>query len=165
MGSVKRSAYEAGHRPKYLVVVDDTEEHDRALYYAARRCARIGAGLVLAMINAPTEVENWLGIGDVMREEAEDKARDILDRAAARARAIGGIEPECIIREGQRADEVVRLIEEDGDIAILVLAAGAGSEGPGPLVSTLVGKASGTFPIPIAVIPGTLTDEAIEALA
>jgi hypothetical protein len=46
-----------------------------------------------------------------------------------------------------------------------VLAAGSGTEGPGPLVSTLVGKASGTFPIPIAVIPGTLTDEAIEALA
>ena len=165
MPRVRRSAYDPGHRPKYLVIVDETAEYDRALYYAARRCNRIGAGLVLAMINAPIEVENWLGVGDIMREEAEEKAQDVIDRAAARARAIGGVEPECIIREGHRAEEVVRLIEEDADIAVLVLAAGTGSEGPGPLVSTLVGKASGTFPIPIAVIPGNLTDEAIDALA
>jgi nucleotide-binding universal stress UspA family protein len=160
-----RSAYEPGHTPKYLVVVDETPESDRALYYAARRCARIGARVVLAMINPPSEFENWLGVGELMREEAEEKAQDVLDRAAARARAIAGVEAECIIREGPRADEVVRLIEEDRDIAVLVLAAGSGSEGPGPLVSTLVGKASGTFPIPIAVIPGTLTDAGIDALA
>ena len=70
-----------------------------------------------------------------------------------------------LIREGQRSDEIVRQIDEDRDIAVLVLAAGAGKEGPGPLVSTLVGKASGTFPIPIAVIPGTLTDDHIDGLA
>jgi len=161
----KRSAYEPGHQPKFLVVVDETPESDRALYFAARRCARVGARVVLTMINPPNEFENWLGVGDVMRQEAEEKAKDILDRAAARARAVAGVEPEIIIREGQRSDEILKLIEEDRDIALLVLAAGPDAEGPGPLVSTLVGKAASTFPIPIAVIPGTLDDEAIDALA
>jgi nucleotide-binding universal stress UspA family protein len=161
----RRTAYDPGHVAKYLVIVDETEECDRAIYYAARRCARIGARVILMMINAPSEYENWLGVGEVMRAEAEEKSRDILDRAAARARAVAGIEPEWVIREGQRSDEIVRQIAEDRDIAVLVLAAGAGKEGPGPLVSTLVGKASGTFPIPIAVIPGTLTDDHIDGLA
>ncbi len=31
-----RRAYETGHRPKFLVVVDETPEADRALYFAAR---------------------------------------------------------------------------------------------------------------------------------
>ena len=33
----KRSAYEPGHQAKFLVVVDETPESDRALYFAARR--------------------------------------------------------------------------------------------------------------------------------
>ena len=41
-----------------------------------------------------------------------------------------------MIREGNPAEEIHKLIEEDQDIAILVLAAGTGKEGPGPLVAT-----------------------------
>ena len=37
--SSKRRSYEAGHKPKYLVVIDDTEECDRAVYWAAARRA------------------------------------------------------------------------------------------------------------------------------
>ncbi|MDQ0467448.1 universal stress protein [Labrys wisconsinensis] len=165
MLAAKRTAYEPGHRPKYLVIVDETPESDRALYYAARRCARIGAGVVLAIITVPEAVEDWLGVGALMRAEAEEKAQEVLVRAAARARAVAGVEPECVVRAGQKADEIVALINEDTDIAVLVLAAGTGKEGPGPLVSTLVGKMSGSFPIPIAVIPGRLTDEHIDTLA
>jgi nucleotide-binding universal stress UspA family protein len=159
-----RSSYDNGHTPKYLVVIDETVECDRALYYAARCCARNRAALLLAMVNAPTEYGNWLGVGEVMRAEAEQAAQAILDHAAARAREIGGIDAECLIREGHRADEVLTLVDEDRDIAVLVLAAGTGADGPGPLVSTLVAKA-GSLPIPIAIIPGSLADEEIDALA
>ena len=40
----RRRSYEAGHKPKWLVVIDDTEECDRAVYFAARRAARVGDG-------------------------------------------------------------------------------------------------------------------------
>jgi hypothetical protein len=48
---------------------------------------------------------------------------------------------------------------------VLVLAAGADKEGPGPLVSAIAGKASGTFPVPITIVPGSLDDDTISALA
>ena len=67
-----------------------------------------------------------------------------------------------VIREGGTAEEIVRLIEEDADIGILVLAAGTGKEGPGPLVATSA-KTAGTFPIPVAIVPGHLSDEEIDA--
>ena len=38
--SIKRSSYEAGHKRKYLVVIDDTQECDRAVYWAAKRAGR-----------------------------------------------------------------------------------------------------------------------------
>ena len=60
--------------------------------------------------------------------------------------------------------EVLNLIEDDEDIAILVLAAATGKEGPGPLVSS-IGKTAGDFPIPVAIVPGHLTDEELDAMS
>ena len=59
---------------------------------------------------------------------------------------------------------IAELIEEEPEISILVLGAGTGKKGPGPLVSSLAGKLSGKFPIPITVVPGNLTLEQIDAL-
>ena len=76
------------------------------------------------------------------------------------------ITAEEIIREGQRAEEIVKLIEEDEDFGILVLGAATDPAGPGPLVSLLAaGAKAGTFPIPITIVPGNLTLEEIEGLA
>ena len=44
--SRKRRSYESGHKAKYLVVIDDSAECDRAIYYASRRASRNNAILV-----------------------------------------------------------------------------------------------------------------------
>ena len=75
-----------------------------------------------------------------------------------------GIEAECVVREGHPVEQIHALIEEDQDIAILVLAAGAANEGPGPLVSSIAGK-DAAFPIPVTVVPQNLSDEDIESLS
>ena len=163
--SRKRRSYEAGHRPKFLVIVDDTEECDRAVYYASRRAARIGGGVVmLNVIETEDRNQQWLGVADIMRAEAHEQANAVLDRFSARANGIAAITPERVIREGDRVQEILNLIEEDEDIAVLALAAGTGKEGPGPLVANL-GKSAGTFPIPIAVVPGHLGDEELDAMS
>jgi nucleotide-binding universal stress UspA family protein len=165
MTAKRRRSYEIGHRAKFLVVVDETPECDRAIYFAARRAARTGVSLIFLSVVETIDFQHFLGVADVMKEEAEDEANQRLDVAAARAREISGIEPERVVRFGVKADEVLALIEEDEDIAVLVLAAGIGSEGPGPLVSMLAGPAAGTFPVPIAIVPGHLADDEIDALA
>jgi nucleotide-binding universal stress UspA family protein len=163
--SSKRRSYEAGHKPKFLVVVDDTPECDRAIYFATRRCARIGATVLMCRVIATKDRnQQWLGVADIMRQEAQDEARTVLAQAAARARSIADITPEQVIREGETGEEILKLIEEDQDIVILVLAAGTGKEGPGPLVAQL-GKSFGTFPIPIAIVPGQLSDQDLDSLS
>ena len=67
------------------------------------------------------------------------------------------------MREGATADEILGLIEDDEDIAILVLAAGTDKEGPGPLVASF-GSNAGDYPIPVAIVPGHLSDEELDAL-
>ena len=160
----QRRSYETGHRPKYLVVIDDTPECDRAVYYASRRAARNSAALtMLRVVDLQDKNQQWLGVADIMRAEAQEEANEALSRYAARANGIAGITPERVIREGDTAREVLGLIEEDEDIAILVLAAGTVGEEPGPLVSS-VAKSSGTFPIPVTIVPGHLNDEELDAM-
>jgi nucleotide-binding universal stress UspA family protein len=161
-----RRSREAGHKRKFLVVIDNTPECGRALTYAAKRAARTGGALTLLYVVVPEgDFQHWLGVGDIMRAEAREEAETVLGRFAARARETAGVEPELVIREGARAEQVRRLIEEDEDIAILVLGAAQGPDGPGPLVTTLAAKASGAFPIPITIVPETLGDEAMDAIA
>ena len=163
--SGKRRSYEAGHRPKFLVVVDETPECERAIRFAARRVTRTGATLLMLGIVTPPDNFEWLGVGDAMRAEAEEEAHERLAAAAGAARAAAGVEPEQVVRVGDKSEAILELIQEDEDISFLVLAAGTGGEGPGPLVSSLAGKAASTFPVPVVIVPGSLTDEEIDALA
>ncbi len=165
--SRQRRSYEPGHKPKFLVVIDDSPECDRAVYYAARRAARIGGILVmLYVIDTQDRNQQWLGVADIMRQEAEEAAQTTMERFAGRANGVAGITPERVVREGELTEELLALIDEDEDIAALVLAAGTGGDGsgPGPLVTNL-GKIAGTFPIPIAVVPGTLADADLAAMS
>ncbi len=163
--ATKRRSSEQGHRRKFLVVIDDTPECARALRYAGRRAEHTGGAVVLLYVIGPTDPQSWLGVENIMRAEAMETAEAALGRYADMIRAWSNIEPELVIREGNRAEEILKLIDTDEDIAILVLAAATDKEGPGPLVAALAGKASGTFPVPITIVPGNLDDEAISALA
>jgi nucleotide-binding universal stress UspA family protein len=163
--SRRRRSYESGHQPKYLVVIDDSPECDRAIYYAARRVSRIGVGMImLRVIDLEDRNQQWLGVQDIMRAEAYEEANEALDRAAGRANGVAGITPERVIREGAWIEQILKLIEEDEDIAILILAAGTANEGPGPLVSAIA-RTAGEFPIPVAIVPGHLADEELDALS
>lgn len=163
--TTKRRSYESGHQPKYLVVIDGSPECDRAVYYASRRAAHTDAKLImLHVIESHDRNQQWLGVAEVMRAEAHEEANTMLTRFAGRVNGIAGITPERAIREGDTVQEVLALIEEDEDIAILVLASATGKEGPGPIVAGL-GKMINSFPVPVAIVPGHLTDEDIDSLS
>ena len=160
-----RRAREEGHKRKFLTVIDDTPECLIALSYAARRAEHTSGAVVLLYVIEPEAPQSFLGVEDIMRAEAREQAQTTLTKFASKVRDIANLDPELVIREGKRAEEVRKLIESDEDIAILVLAAGESSEGPGPLVTAIAGRGSGTFPVPITIVPGTLTEEQLDAIA
>lgn len=161
----RTKGYLGDQNRKFLVVVDETAECHCALKYASRRALHTGGGLTLLKVIEPAGFQHWLGVEQVMREEAQDEARAVLQRFAETAQGSTGITPELVIREGKTAEQVMDLIDEDEDISILVLGAGTEAEGPGPLVSMFAGAMAGTFPIPVTIVPGDLSDDEIEALA
>ncbi len=164
MGS-KRRGYESGHRPKCLVLVDDTPECARAVYYASRWAVRAGGDVVMLRVIETGDLnQQWLGVASIMRAEAEEGANAALDLAAGQAYAVAAITPQRVIREGETNAQLLNVIAEDTDICMLVLAAGTGAEGPGPVITSLA-KSAGNFPIPLVVVPGSLTDDELDALS
>jgi nucleotide-binding universal stress UspA family protein len=147
---------------KFLVVVDKTPECKVALRFAARRAQHTGGRVSLLCVAEPADFQQWKGVEEIMRDEAHNEAESQVYEAAKTINELTGIVAELIIEHGVRADRLLELVRRDKDISILVLAAGMGKEGPGPLVSLF---ASTVQSIPVTIVPGNLSDEAVDALA
>lgn len=159
----KRQSRLEGHRRKFMAVIDNTPESSRAVRYAGMRAKNSGGGVVLLFVIADADFNQWIGVTEIMRAEAREEAEAVMAKVAQEVRENIGVDPELIIREGNSTDQILQLIEEDRDIAILVLAASAAKEGPGPLVSAVAGRGT-AFPIPVTIVPEQLTEEEIDAL-
>jgi len=149
----------------FLVVVDETPEHQLAVHYAARRAAHTGGRLALLHVIEPPDVQHWIAIEELAREERREAAEELLQKLCDQIAPIAGAMPMVYIREGRARDELLALIAEEPAISILVLGAGTSAEGPGPLVSYLTGRGSTRLRIPITIVPGGLSVDQIDALS
>jgi nucleotide-binding universal stress UspA family protein len=156
---------ERDYKRKFLVVVDEGKETDRAIAFAAHRVKRTGGTVVLLYVIETQEFTQFLGVEDVMRAEARDNAERLVDAKLARISQWGDIRTETAIREGDLLEEIGRLIAADPGIAILVLAASNSKEGPGQLITDFAASAGhAALPVVVTIIPGTMTDEQIVAV-
>jgi len=164
----KRQVFEEGHTRKFLVIVDETPEVDAALYFAASRCQHTAGSIQLLYVIQPQEFQHWMGVRQVQLEEETAKAKALF-RLFRRKLANEGFEDVAVhdaVREGTLTDEILGIISDDKDVAVLLLGAASNSKGPGPLVSSLAaGSAAGSFPIPITLVPGDLTVDELRAMA
>lgn len=148
---------------KFLVVLDDSRECLNAMRFAAMRAARSGGGVSVLAVIPPDEFQHWIGVGEVMREEARERIHAHYEVFAKWMRDRQKVEPELVIREGETVPEILAQLKEDDEVGVLVLGAASGSKGPGPLVTQLT-RSAGTLPVPITVVPGDLSKERLEAI-
>jgi nucleotide-binding universal stress UspA family protein len=148
---------------KFLVVLDDSRECLNAMRFAAMRAANTGGGVAILSVIAPEEFNHWIGVGDLMRQEARERIEAHFEVFAKWMRDKQGIDPELVIREGEAVPEIIAHVQDDPDIGVLVLGAASSKKGPGPLVTQLTRNA-GTLPVPITIVPGDLSKERLEAI-
>ncbi|HTJ55995.1 MAG TPA: universal stress protein [Devosiaceae bacterium] len=154
------------YKRKFLVLIDEGEECAGAAAFAAYRVRRTGGTVVFLAVIDSADFQQFLGVEEVMRAEAVEEAEQLLETHTARAKKIGDIKIETVIREGRPAEAIEALVAEDKDIAILVLGASRSSEGPGELVTAFAAHGgANALRIPVTIIPGTMTDAEIEAVS
>ncbi|THH35995.1 universal stress protein [Aliishimia ponticola] len=148
---------------KFLVVLDDSRECLNAMRFAAMRASKTGGGVQILSVIPPDEFNHWIGVGDIMREEARERIEVHYEVFAKWMRDRQNVDPELVIREGRPVDEIIAQIRDDPDIGVLVLGAGVDKKGPGPLVTQLT-KTAGALPVPITIVPGDLSKDRLEAI-
>lgn len=145
----------------FLVLVDETQEMANALRFACRRAQHTHGRVALLYVIQPVEFQHWLGVGRILEQDARAAAEQQLQTLAARVFEQTGTMPAVHIREGSRAEELVRLVAEDPSISLVVLGTASGSSNPGPVVSYLLANLR-KLRVPVTLVPGELTPEQID---
>jgi nucleotide-binding universal stress UspA family protein len=148
---------------KFLVVLDDTRECLNAMRFAAMRASHTGAGVTIVSVIPPEEYQHWMGVAEIMRDEARERIEAHFEVFAKWMRDRQGVDPELVIREGEPLNEILDVIANDPTIGVLVLGAGTDKSGPGPLVSQL-SRNSGSLPCPMTIVPGEMSKERLEMI-
>ena len=167
MSDISSSSSLPGDVPReriFLVVVDKTEEMHVALRYAALRASHTGGKLALLAVAEPPGIQQFAAIEERMGEEAREEAEALLATLSAEVKDVCGSMPSLYLRSGKASEQLLALIDEEPSISVLVLGAGTGQEGPGPLITALITRA-GKLRVPVTIVPGGLSEEQITAVA
>ena len=148
---------------KFLVVLDDSRECLNAMRFAAMRASHTGGGVQILSVIPPDEFNHWIGVGNIMREEARERIHAHFEVFAKWMRERQNVDPELVIREGEPINEFVSQIVDDGNIGVLVLGASEEKSGPGPIMAQMA-KRFGSLPVPLTIVPGGLSKERLEAI-
>jgi hypothetical protein len=148
----------------YLVVIDEGEESRVALRFAARRAAKTGGAVEILALIAPPEFVQWGGVQAAMEEEAQLRAEALVAQAAGELIEETGLRPTITVRQGEPVGVVRAVLDDRPDTAALVVGAPAGGA-PGPLLAYVAGVDAGSMPCPVMIIPGSLSDEALDRLS
>jgi nucleotide-binding universal stress UspA family protein len=152
-------------RRKLLVVVDNSAELRAALRFACRRAVNAHGVVALFYAVPAAQYQHLAGVSGLMEREARSEAEQLLQDVAADVHRQTGTFPALYIREGDTEAQLLKVLEEDPSFSNLVLGAGTGSEGPGPLVTALSGRLAGKIRIPVTIVPGDLDPVRIDALS
>ena len=148
----------------YLVVIDDSPEAGIAMRFAARRAVKTGGGVEILTVIPPQEFIAFGGVQATIEEEARLHAEGLVAGAAGTLLEESGLRPSITVREGESPKIIREMIEANPEIAALVLGAAA-TGAPGELIAHFTGADAGALPVPVMIVPGSLTREAIDRLS
>ena len=147
-----------------LVIADGSKEMEVALQYACARSKKTNRKIIIATFIEPIDVLTTQGVTEIMQNEAREEAELKLQQAALIVKESTGMLPVLHIREGEVIPELIKLIEEEKDINVLVLAANIDDKGPGTIITSLVSKEYSNLRIPVMIVPGNFTKDHISLI-
>jgi nucleotide-binding universal stress UspA family protein len=137
----------------FLVLVDETREMSVALRYASMRAKAVNGQVALIHVTPPMGMQLWRAVEEQVAFEARREAETRLQMIATQSQEMSGRMAIYHLREGNVREELLRLLEEDHNISVLVLAAAKGQQGPGAMVNYLSGRGMSRLKMPFVVVP------------
>ena len=149
----------------FLVIVDGTQEMEVALQFACVRAKATNGNIILASFIKSIDVLTTKSVSDIMKNEAREEAEIMLQKASSFVKEETGIVPTLHVREGEIIEEMLKLIEEDKNISILILASSVDKKNdPGPIISSMLSKNFARLNIPVVIVPGNISKKHISQI-
>ncbi|MGD8325816.1 MAG: universal stress protein [Sphingomonadales bacterium] len=149
---------------KFVVVVDNSPECEKAILFASGRAAHtIGGRVSLYRALPKTHGLHWVAAEDMARDEAWAEAEELMTGLAARIYDHVGLYSEIMIDEREPKEGLMDLLNSDEEVFALILGAKSGGN-PGPLVEYFSGEVSGDLACPVVIVPGGLEPERIDMM-
>lgn len=149
----------------YLVVADETSEFNASLRYAARMAKAHRGHVCILHVMEIDDFQHWSNVEAIMRKEMRDQAEKFIWAVARRVNDLTGATPGLYVEEGHPQDVLIRIMNEDLTIKMLILGGGgSGTSAQGALVGYFTGKGLDKLRIPVLVVPGHLDPPKIDAI-
>ncbi len=146
-----------------LVIADNSPEMDIALEYACARSKKTTRKIIIATFIEPLDVLTTQGVTEIMKNEARDEAEKLLQKAANYVKEKTGEIPALALREGETISELKKLIDEEENINVLVLAANSDpkNKDSNSIINSLVSQEITNMRIPVMIVPGNFSKDHI----
>lgn len=149
----------------YLVVVDDHEDFSMTLRYAARRAEANRAHIGLIRVISLDDFVHWQNVEAIMMKELREQAEKFLWNVAKEVHALNGLFPALYIAEGDPIEALIRTVNDDTTIRLLMLGGRGSGADHGPLVSYFTGRGLHKLRVPLVLVPGNLDPEKVDSIA
>jgi len=146
-----------------LVIADDSPEMEIALEYACARSKKTSRKIIIATFIEPLDVLTTQGVTEIMKNEAREEAEKLLQKAANLVKNKTGEFPALALREGETISELKKLIEEEKNINVLVLAAKSNpkDKDSNSIINSLVSQEIANMRVPVMIVPGNFSKDHI----
>lgn len=148
----------------YMIIADNSDEFEIAAHYAARTANARRAAVAIAHITEMEEFMHWGKVEALMLKDLRNQAEKEIWHIAKKLNEDHNMFPSLYIRQGNKVDKIIEIIEEDQSIRALILAGTANAGSQGPLVTYFSGKGMHKLRVPVIIIPGHLDIEGINAI-
>ena len=150
-----------------LVIADNSNEMEIALEYACARSKKTSRKIIIATFIEPLDVLTTQGVTEIMKNEARDTAELLLQKAASHVKDKTGEMPTLAIREGETITELKKIIEEEKNINVLVLAANSDpkNKDSNTIINSLLSQEITNMRIPIMIVPGNFSKDHIALIS
>tara|TARA_B100000029_G_C17124014_1_gene796279 strand:- start:86 stop:559 length:474 start_codon:yes stop_codon:yes gene_type:complete len=146
-----------------LLIADNSPEMEIALEYACARSKKTGRKIMIATFIEPLDVLTTQGVTEIMKNEAREEAEKLLQKTASIVKNKTGEMPALAIREGDTITELKKLLEEEININVLVLAAKSDTKDKdsNSIINSLVSQEITNMRVPVMIVPGNFSKDHI----
>ncbi len=142
----------------YLVVADNSEEFKVALRYGCFTAQKHRGHVGIICIIEDQDFQHWGAVENRMMKELRIEAEKYIWSVAKTAHDFNGAVPSLYFAEGNKYEALIKTIDENTDIAQLILGGGTDHSNRGPLVSYFLGKGLARLRVPVVVVPSHIEE-------